>query len=145
MNIYNFIFACFYNKVGYPELGRLARSTHVLFALFSHVLLIIDVVYCVTGYKNHLFSESIIESLFHRKQVCFIYCIPFFIYSWLFYDEKRTKKILEKFNDKDEYIMQGDSNRAGLYFLGPFLVTMVLICLKQYNSDYYFTESIKIF
>lgn len=125
MNIYNFIFCYFYNKADYPKLGRMYGSAHVLF--------LIEIIYCTTGYKIHLFPESVTGSLFHRKQVYFVYSIPFFIISWLYYNNERTEKILEKFNDRDEYIMQGDSNRAGIYILGPFLATIVLICLKQYE------------
>jgi hypothetical protein len=131
MNIYDFIYAYFYNKAEYPGPGRLAGSSHVLFALFSHVLLLIEVVYCLTGYKTHLFPETISGSLFHRKQVYFLYCIPFFIISWLFYNKKRTKKIIEKFDNRDEYVMQRDTNRVILYIVVPFLAALLLVFLKQ--------------
>jgi hypothetical protein len=62
-----------------------------------------------------------------------MYSIPFFVISWIFYTEKRTEKIVEEFNNRDEYIIQEDANRAGLYILGPFLATIILICLKQYD------------
>jgi hypothetical protein len=132
MNIYNFVYAYFYNKAGLPGPGRLAGSSHVLFALFSHLLFIIEIIYCITGYKVHLFPD-IGGSLFHRKQVYFIYSIPFFVISWFFYNKKRTEKIVEEFSNRDEYVTQGDTNRAGLYILGPFIVTIILISLKQYE------------
>lgn len=131
MNIYHFVYAYFYNKAGAQGPGRLAGSSHVLFTLFSHVLFIIEIIYCVTGFKIQLFTESIAGSLFHRKQVYFMYCLPFFIISWLFYNQKRTEKIVEKFNNRDEYVIQGDTNRIILYIVGPFLAALFLLFLKQ--------------
>lgn len=131
MNIYHFIFCYFYKKNGTHIGGRISGSGHVFVALLSHILFIIEIIYCVTGFKIQLFPESITGSLFHRKQVYFIYCIPFFIISWLFYNQKRTEKIVEKFTNRDEYIMQGDTNRAILYIVVPFLAALFLVFLKQ--------------
>ena len=69
MIIYNFIYAYFYNKAGYNSLGRIYGSIHVIFTLFSHILFFIEVIYCVTNYKIHLFPESINGSLFHQKKI----------------------------------------------------------------------------
>jgi hypothetical protein len=86
----------------------------------------------VTDYKIDIFPE-LGGSLFHRKQVNFIYSIPFLVITWFFYNNKRTDRILEEFNNRDEYVMQGDTNRIITYLAIPFLLTILLICLKQYE------------
>jgi hypothetical protein len=132
MNIYNFIYAYFYNKAGYPGPGRMYGSGNVLIVLFIHVLFVFEIIYCVTDYKIDIFPE-LGGSLFHRKQVNFIYSIPFLVITWFFYNNKRTDRILEEFNNRDEYVMQGDTTRIITYLAIPFLLTILLICLKQYE------------
>lgn len=131
MNIYHFVFCYFYNKNGTHIGGRISGIGHVFVALLSHILFIIEIVYCISDYKIYLFPESITGSLFHRKQVYFVYCIPFLIILWLFYSKKRTERIVVEFNNRDEYIIQGDTNRVILYIVGPFLAALLLVFFKQ--------------
>ena len=130
MNIYNFIYAYFYNKAGYPGPGRMYGSGNVLIVLFIHILFVFEIIYCVTDYEINIFPE-LGGSLFHRKQVNFIYSIPLFVITWFFYNNKRTERILEEFNNRDEYVMQGDTNRAIIYIVGPLIAGLLLIFLKQ--------------
>ncbi len=133
MNIYHFVYAYFYNKVDYPKLGRIYGSAHVFLALLSHFLFVSQIINCIIDYNfvSFLFSGRVNGTLFHRKQVYFMYCVPFFIFSWLYYNKERTEKILEKFNDRDEYTIQGDAKRVCIYILGPFLAMIFLVFLKQ--------------
>ena len=39
--------------------------------------------------------------------------------------------LIEKFDARDEYVQQRDTNRVILYFLIPFLITIILMFLKQ--------------
>ena len=133
MNIYHFVYAYFYYKIDYPKLGRIYGSAHVFLALLSHFLFLTQIINCIVDYNfvSFLFSGRVNGLLSHRKQVYFMYCLPFFIISWFFYNKKRTERILEKFNNRDEYVIQGDTNRIILYIVGPFLAALFLVFLKQ--------------
>lgn len=60
-----------------------------------------------------------------------MYFIPCAILACIFYNNKRSELLIEKFDARDEYVQQRDTNRVILYFLIPFLITIILMFLKQ--------------
>lgn len=133
MNIFNFIYCFFFNKYGRTVPGRLIGSSFVLITIGLYLMTIFELTYVITDYKITFFSRPEGMSLFRWKQRGFIYFIPFVIIISFFYNNKRSELLIVKFDNRDEYIQQGDTNRVILYMLIPFLFTILLISLKQYD------------
>lgn len=98
-----------------------------------YLITIFELTYVITDYKITFFSRPEGMSLFRWKQRGFMYFIPFVIIVSFFYNNKRSELLIVKFDNRDEYIQQGDTNRVILYMLIPFLFTILLISLKQYD------------
>ena len=133
MNIFNFIYCFFYNKYDRSVPGRLIGSSFVLIAIGLYLITIFELTYVITDYKITFFSRPEGMSLFRWKQKGFMYFIPCAIFVSFFSNNKRSGFLIEKFNNRDEYLQQGDTNRVITYLLIPFILTTLLICLKQYN------------
>ena len=98
-----------------------------------YLITIFELNYVITDYKITFFSRPEGMSLFRWKQKGFMYFIPCAILISFFYNNKRSKLLIEKFDNRDEYLQQGDTNRVITYLLIPFILTTLLICLKQYK------------
>lgn len=131
MNIFNFIYCYFYNKYGRSGPGRFTGSSFVLIAIGLYILTIFEVIYVITDYKVTFFSRPEGMSLFRWKQRGFMYFIPCVILGCFFYNNKKSERLIEEFDARDEYIQQQDTNRVILYFVIPFVITIVLMFLKQ--------------
>ncbi len=131
MNIFNLTYCYFYNKSEFSGPGRLKASIYVLILGGLYLLSIFEIIFVITDYKINFFSSTQGISLYKQKQLDFIYFIPCGFMTWLFYNKERSKKLLEKFHSRDEYVQQGDTNRVIIYYLIPFVVTTILMFLKQ--------------
>lgn len=133
MNILNFIYCYFYNKYGRSGPSRFIGSSFVVIAIGLYVMTIFEIIYVITDYKITFFARPEGMSLYRWKQRGFMYFIPFVIIVSFFYENKRSELLIEKFDNRDEYVQQGDNNRIFIYLLIPFILTILLICLKQYK------------
>lgn len=122
MNIYNFIYCFFYKlweKRGSD--GRLNGTAHVLFALFMHLLLITELFLRTTGYNLIHLPNYVTYG--NNKTAFFLYTIPFSFAIWLFYNKKRTERLLEEY--EDEY--GDDESRITLRILIFVVIAPVLL------------------
>jgi hypothetical protein len=66
-----------------------------------------------------------------RKYEDFIFCVPIITGFYFFYNNERVKRILKKFDARDEYVQQGDTNRVILYIVVPAVLTIVFALIRQ--------------
>jgi amino acid permease len=132
MNIYNFIYCFFYNlweKKGSD--GRINGTGVVFFSLLIHILLILEIVYNITGYRISLLPSSHGATYGQRKGVNFIICIPFIIAIWLFYNRTRTDRILKQYEKLFDRKEKEQKTRIILYIIIPLISVLILAILRQ--------------
>ena len=132
MNIYNFTYCFFYKlweKQGTD--GRLSGTGIVFFTLLMHILLILEIIFDLTGHKLSLFPHHEGASYSQRKNFNLIFCIPFIIAIWLFYNRYRTDKLLKEY----EIYYEGDESKISLrillYVVLPPILLLVLALIRQ--------------
>ena len=123
----------FFNKYGRTLPARFIGSSFVLIIIGLYSLAIFQFIYLITNYKITFFSRPEGMSLFYWKKKAVMFFVPCAIIISFFYNSKRSEFLIEKFDNRDEYLQQGDTNRVITYLLIPFILTTLLICLKQYN------------
>lgn len=131
MNIYNFIFCYFYKKNGTHIGGRIYGSGLVVFSLLIHLYFFSELIRDISGYKFIIFPEQYGLTYNQRKIRYIFICIPIIVGFYFFYNNERVKRILEKFDNRDEYVQQGDTNRVILYIIVPALLTLILTLIRQ--------------
>lgn len=78
-----------------------------------------------------IFSDNCEAPYIQRNYEDFIFCVPIIIGFYFFYNNERVKRILEKFDARDEYVQQGDTNRVILYIVVPAVLTVVFALIRQ--------------
>ena len=130
MNIYNFIYCFFYN---YWEKratdGRVVGSAFIVFTLLIHFLFIAELIQSIAGIQ--LFSIKSFGTYAENKAIYFLFCIPFWIIIALFYNRKRTKRLLKIYNPK--YSASGNKNilRVVFYIFLPMILLIILSVLRR--------------
>ena len=130
MNIYNFIYCFFYN---YWEKratdGRVVGSAALVFTLVIHVLFIAELIQLIAGIQ--LFSIKSFGTYEENKIIYFLFGIPFWIITALYYNRKRTKRLLKKYYQK--YGSKGGVNslRVVFYIILPMILLILLSVLRQ--------------
>jgi hypothetical protein len=131
MNIYNFIFCYFYKKNGTHIGGKISGSGHVFVGFLMQILFLSEIIRDITSYNILIFSDNSEATYMQRKYEDFIFCVPIITGFYFFYNNERVKRILKKFDARDEYVQQGDTNRVILYIVVPAVLTIVFALIRQ--------------
>lgn len=132
MKIYNLIYCFFYElSENQGRDGRLSAAGIVFFALLMHILLILEIIFDLTGHKIDLFPHYNGAAYSHRKEYNMLLCVPFMIVIWLFYNRNRTERLLKEYQD----YYKGDENRASLrfilYVIAPTILALILSSIRH--------------
>lgn len=132
MKIYNLVYCFFYElaeKRGSD--GRLSATGIVFFALLMHILLILEIIFDLTGHKIALFPYYDGAAYRYRKVFNILICIPFIIVIWLFYNRNRTNRLLKEYEDQ----YKGDENKTSLrfilYVIAPTILVLILSSIRH--------------
>lgn len=125
MNIYNFIYCFFYR---YWEKrnsdGRISGSIHVFFTAFIHFLIIVKIIWKINGIYALRFNFGQHGT---SKFMHLIWSVPILILLILFYNRKRTKRLLEEFHQKYDNNRRKKTINLFLYLVLPFIVLLILL------------------
>ncbi len=125
MNIYNFIFCFFCKKYGNSGPGRIFGSGLVFFAILMHLLLVREIITFIVGHKVFFFATNFSKD----KLYLFAGLIIFMFFN--FFNTKRASRLIEKYDSRDEYAQQGDTNRIILFTIAPMVLAIVAGVIRQ--------------
>lgn len=125
MNIYNFIFCYFYQKNGTDIGGRIFGSGMLFFTIMMHFFLLDEVIMIMTNKKIFAFFTAI------RQDNKFLFPGLMISTLFFFYSSKRMLILMKHFEERDEDIQRGDTNRIILYIVVPFILTIVAVAIRQ--------------
>ena len=129
MNIYNFVYCFFYNyweKRGTD--GRVVASVVLLFTLCIHMFFILEIVHVFGNVEFTYFSSF--GSKDRIKTNVTLFSIPLWIIIGLYFNRKRTKRLLIEYN-KIYYNNRNNTLRAIFYVVFPFILAITLAIIRQ--------------
>ena len=125
MNIYNFIYCFFYR---YWEKrnsdGRISGSIHVFLTAFIHFLILLKIILNIMGIYAVRFDFGRHGT---SKSANLIWSVPTLILFILFYNRKRTKRLLKEFHQKYDNNRRKKIINLFLYLIVPFIVLLILL------------------
>lgn len=130
MNIYNYIYCFLYT---YWEKratdGRVVGSAAIIFTMLIHILLIVELTHTIAGIQ--LFVIKSFGTYGENKTIYFLLGIPFWIISYIYYNRKRTKRLLKVYNKSYSSTGILNSFRVILYVIFPAVLLILLSVLRQ--------------
>lgn len=128
MNIYNFIFCFFCKKYGNSGPGRIYGSGMLFFSILMHFFLTREIITFFLGHKILFYQNN-----FSKSKYYLLYGLIVFLF-FLFYDNKRVERLMEKYYSRDEYVQQRDTNRIILYTIVPLILSIIIGVIRQKYS-----------
>lgn len=128
MNIYHFMYCFFYEKWNKNGGGRTNSCMHILFVLFIHYLLIMEIIRDVTGH-DLMFQLPDFGDKNKNRLSLLVIAFPFFMLIRYYFSVDRTAFLIEKY--RSIYGNSKSSYRVFLYVFVPILLMFTLIFLRQ--------------